>query len=98
MDKGRFEVQVDAAVNAIVHDCKVPLDRALETPELEDRGATEDAAFKLRRRIANMGTINPTPPRSTSSSRRATTTWLRSSDLDGAPFARQDRPASSTRA
>lgn len=59
VDKGRLEVQVDAAVNAIVHDCKVPLDRALETPELEDRGATEDAAFKLRRRIANMGTINP---------------------------------------
>ncbi|MFR3092398.1 MAG: hypothetical protein ACLTMP_12330 [Eggerthella lenta] len=51
-------MQVDAAVT-IVHDCKVPLDRALETPELEDRGATEDAAFKLRRRIANMGTINP---------------------------------------
>lgn len=59
VDKGRLEVQVDAAVNAIVHDCKVPLDRALEMPELEDRGATEDAAFKLRRRIANMGTINP---------------------------------------
>ena len=59
VDKGRLEVQVDAAVNAIVHDCMVPLDRALETPELEDRGATEDAAFKLRRRIANMGTINP---------------------------------------
>ena len=59
VDKGRLEVQVDAAVNAIVHDCKVPLERALELPELEDRGATEDAAFKLRRRIANMGTINP---------------------------------------
>ena len=29
VDKGRLEVQVDAAVNAIVHDCKVPLDRAL---------------------------------------------------------------------
>ena len=59
MEKGRLEVQVDAAVNAIVCDCGVPLDRALEVPELEDRGAAEDAAFKLRRRIANMGTINP---------------------------------------
>lgn len=59
VDKGRLEVQVDAAVNVIVHDCNVPLDRALELPELEDRGACEDAAFKLRRRIANMGTINP---------------------------------------
>ena len=59
VDKGRLEVQVDAAVNAIVHDCNTPLDRALALPELEDRGAAEDAAFKLRRRIANMGTINP---------------------------------------
>ena len=59
VDKGRLEVQVDAAVNVIVHDCNVPLDRALGLPELEDRGACEDAAFKLRRRIANMGTINP---------------------------------------
>ena len=59
VEKGRLEVQVDAAVNAIVCDCGVPLDRALEVPELEDRGAAEDAAFKLRRRIANMGTINP---------------------------------------
>lgn len=57
--KGRLEVQVDGAVNVIVHECKVPLDHALEIPELEDRGVTEDAAFKLRRRIANMGTINP---------------------------------------
>ncbi len=59
VEKGRLEVQVDTAVNAIVCDCGVPLDRALEVPELEDRGAAEDAAFKLRRRIANMGTINP---------------------------------------
>lgn len=59
VDKGRLEVQVEAAVNGIVHDCKVPLDHALELPPLEDRGVTEDQAFKLRRRIANMGTINP---------------------------------------
>lgn len=59
VDKGRLEVQVEAAVNGIVHDCKVPLDHALELPVLEDRGSTEDQAFKLRRRIANMGTINP---------------------------------------
>ncbi len=59
VDKGRLEVQVEAAVNAIVHDCKTPLDHALALPELEDRGACEDQAFKLRRRIANMGTINP---------------------------------------
>ncbi|MFR9168858.1 MAG: hypothetical protein ACLVKI_09345 [Gordonibacter urolithinfaciens] len=59
VDKGRLEVQVEGAVNAIVHDCKVPLDHALALPALDDRGSVEDQAFKLRRRIANMGTINP---------------------------------------
>lgn len=59
VDKGRLELQVEAAVNGIVHDCKTPLDHALRLAPLEDRGATEDQAFKLRRRIANMGTINP---------------------------------------
>lgn len=59
VDKGRLEVQVDGAVNVIVHDCKTPLDHALTRPELENRGALEDSAFKLRRRITNMGTINP---------------------------------------
>ena len=50
---------MEGAVNAIVHDCKVPLDHALALPALDDRGSVEDQAFKLRRRIANMGTINP---------------------------------------
>ena len=59
VDKGRLEVQVDAAVNAIVHDCGMPLEKALALPELEDRASLEGEAFKLRRRIANMGTINP---------------------------------------
>lgn len=59
VDKGRLEVQVDAAVKAIVEDCGVALETALQAPELEDRTALESEAFKLRRRIANMGTINP---------------------------------------
>ena len=59
VDKGRLEVQVDAAVNAIVQDCGVPLETALKAPELENRAELEGEAFKLRRRIANMGTINP---------------------------------------
>ena len=59
VEKGRLEVQVDAAVNAIVQDMGVPLDHALELPELADRGQAEDSAFKLKRRIANMGAINP---------------------------------------
>lgn len=59
VDKGRLEVQVDTAVSAIVKDCGVPLETALQTPELQDRAGMEAEAFKLRRRIANMGTINP---------------------------------------
>lgn len=59
VDKGRLEVQVDAAIHVIEHDCETPLDKALELPELEDRSTCEQEAFKLRRRIANMGTINP---------------------------------------
>ena len=59
VEKGRLEVQVDAAVNTIVQDMGVPLDHALELDPLEDRGQAEDAAFKLKRRIANMGAINP---------------------------------------
>lgn len=57
--KGRLEVQVEAAVGVIVHDCKTPLETALALPELPDRAEVEGRAFKLRRRIANMGTINP---------------------------------------
>lgn len=59
VDKGRLEVQVEAAIGTIVNDCKVPLETALATPPLENRAETEDKTFKLRRRIANMGTINP---------------------------------------
>ena len=59
VDKGRLEVQVEAAVNEIVHGCRTPLERALDEPELENRPEVEDAVFKLRRRIANLGTINP---------------------------------------
>ncbi|MEF2830457.1 MAG: AAA family ATPase, partial [Senegalimassilia anaerobia] len=59
VEKGRLEVRVDAAVNSIVQDMGVPLETALALPELDDRGAAEENAFKLRRRIANMGAINP---------------------------------------
>ncbi len=59
VEKGRLEVQVDTAVNVIVGDLSCPLDHALELPELEDRAKAEDDAFKLKRRITNMGAINP---------------------------------------
>jgi len=59
VEKGRLEIQVDTAVKTIIHDCKIPLEAALASPVLEDRAQTENQVFKLRRRIANMGTINP---------------------------------------
>lgn len=59
IEKGRLEIQVEAAIRAIVEDCKTPLETALTIPPLEERSAFEENAFKLRRRIANMGTINP---------------------------------------
>ena len=59
VEKGRLEVQVEAAVNVVVRDCETPLDHAQLLPQLEDRAAAEDTAFKLERRIKNMGVINP---------------------------------------
>ncbi len=59
MQKGRLELQVEAAVNHITVDCKTPLETALALPPLEDRAPLEDELFKINRRIANLGTINP---------------------------------------
>lgn len=59
VEKGRLEIQVETAINVIVQDCKTSLESALEQPELENREEVEDSVFKLRRKIANMGTINP---------------------------------------
>ncbi len=58
VEKGRLEVQVENAVKTIVDDCGVPLETALETPKPENRSELQEEAEKLRRRIANMGTID----------------------------------------
>ena len=59
VEKSRLEIQVDAAVRAVVADCGVPLDKASLLPVLEDRQAAEDEAFKLERRMKSMGAISP---------------------------------------
>jgi len=59
VDKGRLEIKVEAAIKTIVEDCDTPLESAIKLPEAHDREAMEDALAKLRRRIANLGTINP---------------------------------------
>ena len=46
-------------MNHIATDLAVPLETALSVPPLENRPEVEDALFKINRRIANLGTINP---------------------------------------
>ncbi len=58
VEKGRLELKVDVAMNVITADCATPLEVALALPPLEDRPLAEEEAFRLNRRIANLGTIN----------------------------------------
>lgn len=59
VENARLEMQVQGAVNSIVTDCNTPLDRALQLPVLDNRPEVEETAFRLSKRIANLGTINP---------------------------------------
>lgn len=59
VDKARAEMQVQAAVAVITEDCGEPLERALTIPSPEDRSLVEEESFRLTKRIANLGTINP---------------------------------------
>lgn len=59
VQKGRLELQVEAAVNHIAQDLKTPLETALALPPLEGRAEVEEELFRINRRIANLGTINP---------------------------------------
>lgn len=59
IEKGRLEIQVESSVSLIAKEYDLPLEQALELPSLEDRGQTEQEVFALKRRITNMGNINP---------------------------------------
>lgn len=59
VEKGQLEVQVTTAVSRIVEDLGVPLERALEAPGLDDRESAVDRMHRLRKRIANLGPVNP---------------------------------------
>ena len=58
-EKAALEVQVTAAVKRIVEDLGVPIERALEAPPIEDRASAADRAHRLRKRVANLGPVNP---------------------------------------
>lgn len=62
VEKGRLEVQVEAAIKVIVEDCNTSLETAMKLPELEEReqrGEADQKVQSLERRIKNLGTINP---------------------------------------
>lgn len=60
VEKGQLEVQVSAAAAKIVEDLGVPLEHALKDGEqLKDRRASEDRAHSLRKRLENIGPVNP---------------------------------------
>lgn len=59
VELGKLEIQVQNAVDAIDNIEGISVDKALEMPDIENRPEKEERQFKLRRRIANMGVINP---------------------------------------
>ncbi|GAB4274387.1 MAG: chromosome segregation protein SMC [Coriobacteriia bacterium] len=59
VQKGQLEVKVKTAVSRIVEGYGVPLERALDRPVVDDREQLEETAHQLRKRLANMGPVNP---------------------------------------
>ena len=59
VEKGRLEIQVESSVATIAKEYDMPLEQALELPSLDDRAQVEQQVFTLKRRITNMGNINP---------------------------------------
>ncbi len=50
---------MNTAVRRIVEELGVPVERALENAPLDDREAAVERAHKLRKRLANLGPVNP---------------------------------------
>lgn len=59
VEKGQLEVRVNQAVRRIVEELATPLETALQREPLDDRVGAEDRAHALRKRIANLGPVNP---------------------------------------
>ncbi len=57
--KGQLEVQVSAAAARIVEDIGVPLEKALDSEPIEDRDKVQDRVHRLRKRLENIGPVNP---------------------------------------
>ena len=59
IEKGRLEVQVEAAIQVITQDCATSLETALKLAQLENRTEAQQELESLERRIKNLGSINP---------------------------------------
>ncbi len=59
VEKGQLEIQVNQAVRRIVEELGMPLETALAIPPVESRSQADDRAHALRKRIANLGPVNP---------------------------------------
>ena len=59
IEKSKLEVRVETAIKTITEENGVMLDIALELPAPADRASDEKRAEKLRRRLKNLGAVNP---------------------------------------
>ncbi len=59
LEKARLEVDVKHAIERIEKDNGTSIEAALEIPSPEDRVAAEGLASRLRRKIDNLGAVNP---------------------------------------
>ncbi len=59
IEKSKLEVRVEQAIKAITQDNGVLLDIALEMPAPENRPELEEQRDKLRRKLKNLGNVNP---------------------------------------
>lgn len=59
VEKGQLEIRVNQAVRRIVEEFGVPLEMALTIRLEDDRAVAEDRAIALRKRINNLGPVNP---------------------------------------
>ncbi len=59
VEKGQLELQVNLAVRRIIEEIGMSLESALASEPLGDRAQAEDRMHALRKRIANLGPVNP---------------------------------------
>ncbi len=59
VQSAELKMQVQSAIDVITTECKTSIEAALATPPLEDRAQAQERADFLKRRITNLGSVNP---------------------------------------